>query len=168
MSRSERIAQQLGMSHGAAAGKLRKKILFSMLVRLKENVCFKCGKSIETDDELSIEHKQPWEGRSTDLFWDLQNISFSHCACNRPHHSWQEGKPSHKRIVSPEGTAWCRTCKVNHPVEQFAKNRTNWNGLRRDCRKIEKQYKDKIRGNISEDGGDGLQSASNTEPTFTG
>lgn len=161
-SRSVRIASQLGMSHGAAAGKLRKKILFSLLVRLNENICFKCGKSIDTDDELSIEHKEPWEGRSIELFWDLQNIAFSHCGCNLPHYQWQVGKPSPKRITPPDGMAWCRTCKENHPIEQFAKNRTNWNGLRRDCRKVEKKYKDFIRGNSIEGSEHGAQQASNT------
>jgi len=67
-SRSERIAQQLGMSHGAAAGKLKKNILFNLLVRLKENICFKCKEEISLPDELSIEHKLPWENISVIYF----------------------------------------------------------------------------------------------------
>jgi hypothetical protein len=48
----------LGMPHGTAANRLRKMILFNLLQRHGENVCFKCSKFIETADELSIEHKR--------------------------------------------------------------------------------------------------------------
>jgi hypothetical protein len=50
----------LGMPHGTAGNRLRKLILFDLLRRHGENVCLKCSKEIETADELSIEHKQPW------------------------------------------------------------------------------------------------------------
>ncbi len=50
----------LGMPHGAAGNRLRKLILFDLLRRHGENVCFKCSEKIETAEELSIEHKQPW------------------------------------------------------------------------------------------------------------
>ena len=91
MSRSERIAQQLGMSQGAAAGKLRKNILFHLLKKLGENTCSKCTKSIEQPDDLSIEHLQPWENRSAELFWDLDNIAFSHMRCNS-YEIWRNSK----------------------------------------------------------------------------
>lgn len=89
--RGGRIAQQLGMSHGSAATKLRKNILFSLLTRLEENVCWKCKLKIEKPDELSVEHIKPWENISADLFWDLSNVVFSHLSCNRPHinHGWK-------------------------------------------------------------------------------
>jgi hypothetical protein len=163
MSRSERIAQQLGMSHGAAANKLRKKVLFSLLVRLQEDVCFKCGKKIETDEDLSLEHKQPWENRNPDLFWDLQNITFSHTACNRPHDpNYAQPIP---RKMGPEGTSWCRTHKQFLPEANFSKHNQTWNGIKRDCKQCEKKYKDRIRDKVSEDSADGLQTVSNTAPT---
>ena len=140
MSRSERIAQQLGMSHGEAAGKLRKKILFSLLVRLKENVCFKCGSAVETDDDLSIEHKQPWENRETSLFWDLENIAFSHTKCNVPHIR-RGGEP--KRIIGEQGLSWCTSCKRFHPESDFSKDAARWNGLRKSCRQQMKLYKER-------------------------
>lgn len=91
MSRGARIAQQLGMPHGTAANRLRKIVLFHVLKKHKENVCFKCGEVIPTVDELSLEHKQPWEGRSAELFWDVENITFSHLRCNKQHvfHGWK-------------------------------------------------------------------------------
>jgi hypothetical protein len=72
--KAQRRAEQLGMSHGAASSRLRKMILFEQLRKHGENICFKCSELIESPDFLSIEHKQPWEGRSTELFWDLSNI----------------------------------------------------------------------------------------------
>lgn len=78
-------SRTLGMPHGTACNKLRKQILFHLLIKLGENKCFKCSEIIEKVADLSIEHKQPWEGISADLFWDLNNIAFSHLHCNRPH-----------------------------------------------------------------------------------
>lgn len=163
MSRSERIAQQLGMSHGAAASRLRKLVLFRQLQKHNENVCVKCNRNIETADELSLEHVQPWENRSADLFWDLDNVAFSHADCNKPHEYGAKGKPSSRRIECPEGQAWCRTHKRFLPVGDFSKHNQMWNGIRRDCRECMKKYKDFHRcGKVSEDSADGLQPVSNT------
>jgi hypothetical protein len=131
MSRSERIVQQLGMSQGAAQNRLRKNILFSFAKRLKEDTCFKCNKIIETAEELSIEHKQPWEGRSVELFWDLSNIAFSHLACNVPHVR-HGGEPSRK--IGPEGTSWCYQHEAFLPIENFYKWDYNFSGLMRRCK----------------------------------
>jgi len=62
MSSNARKAAFLGMPYGTASGRLRKIIMFNLLQRLNENVCFMCGKIINTPDEPSIEHKKPWEG----------------------------------------------------------------------------------------------------------
>jgi hypothetical protein len=75
-------SRQLGMPHGTANGRLRKMIIFHLLKELKQNFCFQCGAEIERVDELSIEHKKPWLHESVDLFWDLNNIAFSHLHCN--------------------------------------------------------------------------------------
>ena len=128
-NRAKRIVEQLGMSHGAAANRLRKNILFSFAQRLKEDICFKCGKLIQTVDDLSIEHKQPWENRSSELFWDLGNIAFSHLDCNRQH---SFSKDALKK-TGPEGTAWCSVHKQFLPIEKFWKNPNNWNGVARSC-----------------------------------
>lgn len=79
---NEEKSKQLGMPFGTANGKLRKMVLFHLLKKHKENFCFQCGTEIETVDELSIEHKKPWLHESTDLFWDIDNIAFSHHHCN--------------------------------------------------------------------------------------
>lgn len=70
------------MPHGTASNRLRKSIMFKYVVMAGENFCFKCGAEIESVDDLSIEHKEPWEGVSPELFFDLDNIAFSHLRCN--------------------------------------------------------------------------------------
>jgi hypothetical protein len=121
----------LGMPHGTAIGRLRKMILFNILQKYDENICFKCAEKIDTVGELSIEHKQAWEGVSIELFWSLDNIAFSHLRCNRPHR--YVGGGIGKRKVGPEGTTWCVKCKVFRPSREFSRNRSRWNGLQNRC-----------------------------------
>ena len=129
MTRSKRIAEQLGMSHGAATGRLRKSILYEYVKLAGNHFCFKCGAEIENVNEFSIEHKLPWEGRDAELFWNLDNIAFSHLHCNRPH--VQGGYKS--RIISPEGHAWCGRCKQHLPVENFRKREDSASGYEYRC-----------------------------------
>lgn len=77
-----RKSEFLGIPYGTACNRLRLSIMFSLIVRCGDNVCFRCGKEIQTEKELSIEHKQEWLNESPELFWDLNNISFSHRLCN--------------------------------------------------------------------------------------
>ena len=128
---NQRKDATLGMAHGTANGRLRKNILFHLLVKLKENICFKCGEQIQVVDDLSIEHKLPWEGRSADLFWDLNNIAFSHLRCNRPHVLYVGGPP---KINCPEGMSRCSAGKHFAPINMFYKNSSNWSGLQDWCK----------------------------------
>ena len=124
--RKQRIFQQLGMSHGAAAGKLRKNILFHLLVCLQLNICFKCKQVIVGAEDLSIEHKQPWEGRDASLFWDLDNVAFSHGDCNRPHSYYRS--PNNV----PEGMRWCSRHKKALPASEFYKSSSS--GFQAHCK----------------------------------
>jgi hypothetical protein len=72
----------LGMPWGTANHRLRKMVLFSILEKHGENICYRCNKVIETKEELSLEHKVAWENTSVELFWDLNNIAWSHLKCN--------------------------------------------------------------------------------------
>src|SRR4030042_960466 len=76
-------SKQLGMPFGTASARLKKSLMFRMAQKLGEDVCFKCGKRILNLDEFTIEHKAPWLDRGPQLFWDLDNIAFSHAKCNR-------------------------------------------------------------------------------------
>jgi hypothetical protein len=75
-------AEQLGMPFGTACGKLRKLIVFDLLKQLGKNVCYRCEQPIEDAVQLSIEHKVAWLHNDPNLFWDLDNIAFSHLTCN--------------------------------------------------------------------------------------
>lgn len=122
----------LGMPHGTANGRLRKMILFHLLKKYGENACARCSNAIESVNDLSIEHLKPWEGISEHLFWDMDNIAFSHLHCNRPHRN-RGGEPLRK--TGPEGTSWCISCQKFEPVENFWKDATLWNGLQQRCKK---------------------------------
>ena len=99
--------ETLGMPIGTASHRLRKILLFQQLKKHKENICVRCGLEIETVEELSVEHIKPWEGISAELFWDLDNIAFSHmkaCVARRRQwlNSFKEGKP-------------CKRCGIVYP-----------------------------------------------------
>lgn len=81
---NEKKRRQLGMPNGTATARLRKSILFKLVQETGRNICFQCGKAIESEEELSIEHKVPWldSGDPVKLFFDLNNIAFSHLSCN--------------------------------------------------------------------------------------
>jgi len=85
-SRSERhLAKRvalLGISPSAATGRLRKAIILRLLQRLGEANCFRCSGKIDTPEDLTIDHKRNWLNADVALFWDLENIAFSHPRCN--------------------------------------------------------------------------------------
>lgn len=128
MSSNEKKAATLGMPHGTATGRLKKNILFHLLKKHGENVCFKCSEVIDKVEDLSIEHKKPWEGISAELFWDIENIAFSHLHCNRPHRN-----PGPK-IFTPDGTAWCYRCRSILDVLDFHKCASKDDGLQNLCK----------------------------------
>ena len=76
--------EQLGMPFGTANNRLRKIVLFELLKKHGENICFQCGNIIESVDELSLEHKVPWLNSENpqNFFFNLENIGFSHLCCN--------------------------------------------------------------------------------------
>ena len=119
------------MPWGTACHRLRKLILFAVLQRHGENVCFRCGEAIVGADDLSIEHKEPWDGRDVALFWNLDNIAFAHRKCNVPH-TFYGGR--FKRKIGPDGTSWCGRCCAFYPTGCFHKNKRSWNGLSWACK----------------------------------
>ncbi len=129
--------EQLGMSFGKANQRLRKMIMFMLAQKCSMDSCFRCGEKIEDIGHLSIEHKLPWEGRDVSLFWDLDNIAFSHLRCNRPYLN----RSNEQRRVGPDGTAWCRACKKFLPESTFSRDRTHWNGVAGTCNPCSAAYK---------------------------
>ncbi len=125
----------LGVPHGTANNRLRKNILFHLLKKHGENVCHRCSGLIELVGELSIEHIEPWEGISAKLFWNIENIAFSHLHCNIGAHR------TPNKIDAPEGMSWCSMCKDFKPREEFHQSNAEASGLQRQC----KQHRSEMR-----------------------
>lgn len=83
-AREEKRTKMLGMSSGCAQHRLRKSLMFSMAKKLNITKCFRCNKEIECEVDFSIDHKIGWESKenSVELFFDIENIAFSHLSCN--------------------------------------------------------------------------------------
>jgi hypothetical protein len=75
--------QALGIPLGTATHRLRRSLFFALVVKCGENICYRCEEEITSEHELSIEHKVDWLGNSPELFWDLDNIAYSHRKCNK-------------------------------------------------------------------------------------
>ena len=76
--------EQLGINPSTASAVLKKNLMFRMARQLGDDYCFHCGARICTVQEFSIEHKVPWldSDDPEGLFFDLNNIAFSHLRCN--------------------------------------------------------------------------------------
>jgi hypothetical protein len=125
---NQRRSEILGMPFGTACNKLRRIVMFDLLQRHKENVCYKCGKVILRIEDLTLEHKEAWQESGALLFWDLNNIAFSHRQCNLPTGIVR------REIV--DGTLWCSSCKEYKSISCFHKDRkqrTGYGLLCKDC-----------------------------------
>jgi hypothetical protein len=121
---------ELGMPFGTACARLRKAVLFALVQRLGLDECYRCGGPITSPEELSLDHKIDWLGVDPALFWDVENVAFSHRICNKAgRHAG--GNP---RRIGPEGTAWCGQHQAFLPREAFQANASRWNGLHDRCR----------------------------------
>lgn len=78
-------SDQLGMNRNTALVKLNRDIIFNFVQKTGE-VCYRCSKPM-TRDTFSVEHKEPWldSDEPSKLFFDLDNIAFSHMSCNSSH-----------------------------------------------------------------------------------
>lgn len=83
MPSPEKVKSQLGMPIGTAQNRLVKDLLFAFVQETGRNSCFHCSRPMARED-FSIEHKKPWLDSEDPLklFFDLENISFSHHSCN--------------------------------------------------------------------------------------
>jgi len=98
--------EQLGMSFGKANNILTRKIIFNLIEKSNENICFRCNKKIKTVNEMTIDHKIDWLHSKTPkkLFFDTKNIKFSHKVCNvcRKQESIVTGKIQYKGVHKTE------------------------------------------------------------------
>jgi hypothetical protein len=133
---------QLGMPIGTASHRLRKMVMLQLLRELKKDFCLRCLATINDPEDLTIDHKIAWLDVSQELFWDLDNIGFSHKLCNaiarRPTAGRKLG-PSIHRKVGPSGTAWCTGHAQFVPLEAFYRNRSKWAGVQSFCKSCSAQ-----------------------------
>lgn len=142
---NKRKAKFLGMPYGTASARLKKQLMFKFAQELGYDKCYACGKPIETAEDLSVEHKEPWLERESGVekFWDLDNIAFSHLSCNIPHERTQytlrkQGEP---------GTAWCSKCQEYLPEHNFQNDSSRWNGKNYLCKEhqAEQDYERRVK-----------------------
>lgn len=107
MNGNEQKDHQLGISYGTACNRLRKQIMFDLVKRCGLDDCYKCRKKIKTIEEFSIEHKTSWlhSDNPVNLFFDLDNISFSHLKCNK--------SSSRRARKHPSLGAYSRGCRCD-------------------------------------------------------
>ncbi|MBW2559257.1 MAG: HNH endonuclease [Deltaproteobacteria bacterium] len=76
--------EQLGTSKRVATTRLTRRLMWDYAIRLGLDVCYRCGKKIETFEEMTIEHKRPWlhQSDAKKRYYDLDNIAHSHHSCN--------------------------------------------------------------------------------------
>ena len=117
MKNNDKKNEQLGMPHGTAQGKLRKSILFTLLKKHGENICHQCKEEISSVDELSIEHKVPWlnSPNPLELFFDVENIAFSHLNCNVGARKKPDSRHGSNRKYTVYGCR-CDLCKEAHAL----------------------------------------------------
>ena len=84
-SSSKRKSEQLNMSFNKADSRLKKMILFRLVKKCNLDICYRCKDKIIKIENLSVEHKIPWmySKNPQELFFDLENIAFSHLKCNK-------------------------------------------------------------------------------------
>lgn len=99
--------KQLGMPIGTASNRLRKLIFFELVVATGNNICYRCGKEIETPKELTVDHKKDWLDKKNPirLFFDLNNIAFSHHSCNaaagkKPKKKYATEEERHQAVIA--------------------------------------------------------------------
>ena len=122
MSVKEKKQKQLGINTSTAAHRLRKSILFNFAKRLDLNWCYQCGAEIENIARFTIEHKTPWldSPNPKELFFDLNNIAFSHASCNYSVVRRKKGKECPSTTAYRKGCR-CQDCK--NIMKEYKKNR---------------------------------------------
>jgi hypothetical protein len=80
--RTKEYKSELGLLPTTANLRLSRSLLFNYAKRLGMGNCFRCGKEIISIEDFTLDHKQEWRHNDPRLFWDIDNIAFSHQLCN--------------------------------------------------------------------------------------
>lgn len=114
----------MGMNPATARARLSASILFDFAGKLGLLDCWQCDEPIKTPAEFSIEHKKPYLWKDLSLYWDLDNIAFSHLVCNRKR--TRNGAASHSRARYMRKQCQCQICheiKLQYNRDWYHKNK---------------------------------------------
>ena len=105
-------SEQLGMAFGTAGNRLRKQLMFELVVQAGRDTCYRCGEPITCSEHLSIDHKEPWQDSDDPpaMFFDLENVTFSHLACNIG--AGRRKAASHPSWTTYENGCRCEECRA--------------------------------------------------------
>jgi hypothetical protein len=106
--------KQLGMKILSARLKLMRMIIFDYARKDGTLKCFRCGKEILSYEDTTIDHIKDWRNVDPVLFWDLENISYSHYSCNVKGN--RKGK---KHVLVKSRSKTERKCKVCGTTENL-------------------------------------------------
>jgi hypothetical protein len=134
----------LGMSFSTAVYRLQKIVLWDLLRQVGYTDCYRCSEPM-TFADFSLDHREPWENVSADLFWDPRNVEWSHLDCNQRASAAGRRRRSVIRN-SPLGMSWCSTHKSYLPIDRFSKARNSPNGVHSLCRDCRSVYDRRPRG----------------------
>lgn len=118
---TEKKERLLGESYGAATGRLRKEVLFQLLVNQGLDVCFQCGRKIEKANDVSIEHKKPWMSAENpkEAFYDLDNIAISHLRCNVRAGNHKVPRPNNRgELNGSSKLTWIKVTEIREKIDQ--------------------------------------------------
>ena len=99
----------LGIDKGTAMGRLKKIIMFELAKKAGMDRCHRCKLLITDVSEFSVEHIEPWLWKDVKLFWDINNIAFSHLSCNSSSAQVKKGCGSYSRYLNGCRCPFCRT-----------------------------------------------------------
>jgi 5-methylcytosine-specific restriction endonuclease McrA len=134
MVQHRKRSSELGMSFSTAYYRMQRNFLWYLAYKAGMSKCYVC-KEPTSAAEFTIEHIKPWQNRSTENFWNMENLALSHANCNRRHDT-----SSKRRIEAPKGKSWCAKCKGFKLLAEFHKNRSRWNGIASYCTPCHNQF----------------------------
>ncbi len=125
MPSNKRKQELLRMHHATASGRLRKLIMYDLVVALGRHICYRCKQPILSAETLSIEHKVAWQTSPTpiDTFFDLSNIAFSHHSCN--------SGATHPRPIVHGSYNGKKNCECDKCIAAFRAYHKAWQRKRR-------------------------------------
>ena len=101
------------MSYSTAGNRLKKMLFFKLVKETNNDICYRCEEKITHYIELSIDHMESWLDQDNSLFWDVENIAYSHLTCNSANApvSSINKHPNYNSYTSGCRCEACKMCK---------------------------------------------------------